>query len=570
MSLRAIRRQPWREDLSYFLILAVVFSQLFIGMVPRRATSQGALSVIAFPFETRPAEAPEDLANAVRDAIVAEMIQTGKWTVRTAYSDDPSIQRAFREGDITEEEIELTLREPTVERAVRWGKLVGADLVLLGAVEEYKYEEADGGKVTITASARLISVETSQPVENGDVRETVTQIAKKPPVEVAKEVLLKQAVLDLAKVIVQRFLGKPRVVKVEKPKKKGIGVILPLVLLAALVGVLASGGGGGERPTAPTTGAPRSVTVIPQLNGVMVAWQPPQVGEPTQYRIYRSQAGMATTRKRAAKGGYQALDTVPATQLSYLDTSTVPGALYRYAVSAIYPDGRESPPTEPPPDGSGLPPAVGARIPTAPRNFQGTPGDGWVKLTWERNPEDYVIGYRLFRLDTPRDLLPTDRPIADETQLPRDITQFVDDNNGQGLERGRPYYYRLVAVSSATFESVPTVLVSVIPGDYPPQPPRNLRAIGLDGQIRLQWDPSPDVDVVKYQILRGEQPIGAGRSPHLRVIRRGPMPPNVKFAKLRRKLSRIRAPQMSVIAEVEGRLNTQYIDTNVVNAQVEY
>ena len=567
MGLKAIRRSSIREDICYFLIIALTFTQLLIPAPPRSEAGEARTNVVAFSFSQLAPEAPEGLANTIRDAIAAQMIDTGKYTVRTAYENDPVLQRAIKEQLITPEEVELAIREPTVERAVALGKLMNVDAVMLGSLDEFKFEEADGGTVTITVSVQLISVETGQPLPNGDVKETVTRTAKKPPVEIAKEALIKQAVLDLARVVVDRFLGKPPAPPTPPKRPTAVGAVLPIILLVGAIAALA-GGKGGRGGVAPATNAPSDVAVYPEANGVRIVWMPPVAKEPIEYRIYRQVVGVAISRSKAV-GGWQLLTKVPATQTQYLDTTASPPQLYRYGVSAFFEDGRESPITEPQPDGSGMPPAVAAGIPTAPRGFTATAGDRWVRLSWVKSPEDFVIGYRLYRFEMPKEITPQDKPIADENTLRATVTEFIDDNNGKGLINGKAYFYRLTAVGPQRYESMPTPVQPATPGDYPPQPPRNLTARGLDKAIELRWEPSPDPDVVAYEILRGEESV-EGRSPHSRVLRTTPMPPNIRFPQLREMLSRVRAPQLRPIAKVTGRLNTQYVDRNVINARFIY
>jgi adhesin/invasin len=567
MGLKAIRRSSIREDICYFLIIALTFTQLLIPAPPRSEAGEARTNVVAFSFSQLAPEAPEGLANTIRDAIAAQMIDTGKYTIRTAYENDPVLQRAIKEQLITPEEVELAIREPTVERAVALGKLMNVDAVMLGSLDEFKFEEADGGTVTITVSVQLISVETGQPLPNGDVKETVTRTAKKPPVEIAKEALIKQAVLDLARVVVDRFLGKPPAPPTPPKRPTAVGAVLPIILLVGAIAALA-GGKGGRGGVAPATNAPSDVAVYPEANGVRIVWMPPVAKEPIEYRIYRQVVGVAISRSKAV-GGWQLLTKVPATQTQYLDTTASPPQLYRYGVSAFFEDGRESPITEPQPDGSGMPPAVAAGIPTAPRGFTATAGDRWVRLSWVKSPEDFVIGYRLYRFEMPKEITPQDKPIADENTLRATVTEFVDDNNGKGLINGKAYFYRLTAVGPQRYESMPTPVQPATPGDYPPQPPRNLTARGLDKAIELRWEPSPDPDVVAYEILRGEESV-EGRSPHSRVLRTTPMPPNIRFPQLREMLSRVRAPQLRPIAKVTGRLNTQYVDRNVINARFIY
>ncbi|MFA4016226.1 MAG: hypothetical protein RUDDFDWM_001329, partial [Candidatus Fervidibacterota bacterium] len=567
MGLKAIRRSSIREDICYFLIIALTFTQLLIPAPRQSKAAEARTNVVAFSFSQLTPEAPEGLANTIRDAIAAQMIDTGKYTVRTAYENDPVLQRAIKEQLITPEEVELAIREPTAERAVALGKLMNVDAVMLGSLDEFKFEETDGGTVTITVSVQLISVETGQPLPNGDVKETVTRTAKKPPVEIAREALIKQAVLDLARVVVDRFLGKPPAPPAPPKRPAAVGAVLPIILLAGAIAALAGGKGGRGGP-APATNAPSDVAVYPEVNGVRVVWMPPSAGKPIEYRIYRQVAGVAIMRSKAV-GGWELVAKVPTTQTQYLDTTATPPQLYRYGVSAFFEDGRESPIVEPQPDGSGKPPAVAAGIPTTPRGFTATAGDRWVKLSWMRSPEDFVIGYRLFRFEIPKEITPQDKPIADENTLRATVTEFIDDNSGKGLINGKVYFYRLVAVGPQRFESIPTPIQAATPGDYPPQPPRNLAARGLDKAIELRWEPSPDPDVVAYEVLRGEESI-EGRSPHTRVLRTTPMPPNIRFPQLREMLSRVRAPQLRPIAKVTGRLNTQYVDKNVVNARFIY
>jgi fibronectin type 3 domain-containing protein len=81
----------------------------------------------------------------------------------------------------------------------------------------------------------------------------------------------------------------------------------------------------GAKPAVRPT-APRSLTGAKVFLGIRLTWQAPSSdgGEPiTAYRIYRS-GGPATVTV-----------TVPASQLTYLDTSVVRNVWYAYVVSAI-------------------------------------------------------------------------------------------------------------------------------------------------------------------------------------------------------------------------------------------
>ncbi|MGE3540694.1 MAG: CARDB domain-containing protein [Candidatus Tectimicrobiota bacterium] len=64
------------------------------------------------------------------------------------------------------------------------------------------------------------------------------------------------------------------------------------------------------------------------------------------------------------------------------------------------------------------------------------------------------------------------------------------------------YVYHLTAVNAAGLESAPSVSVPVAVGDVLAPEPVHLTATGLTSAVRLQWTPSPALDVQHYDITR--------------------------------------------------------------------
>jgi YD repeat-containing protein len=227
------------------------------------------------------------------------------------------------------------------------------------------------------------------------------------------------------------------------------------------------------RLTATTTGA-----------SVTLSWRASPAGEGPQvtgYKIYRSPTTSEDWRLLQSVSG-----------LSYVDNQVTVGTLYKYLVTAVDDQSRES-------YGQGalVVLAGDSTAPGVPTSLQARPSDRRVALTWLPNStSDYVFGYHVYRA------VGSDPP-ARITQEPVVVLSFTD----QGLDNGTTYRYSVSAVDTAGLESGLSAEVQATPhDDVPPGPPQGLTlrpdCTGTN-RVEVSWAPNSGTDgTVTYRLFR--------------------------------------------------------------------
>jgi fibronectin type 3 domain-containing protein len=120
---------------------------------------------------------------------------------------------------------------------------------------------------------------------------------------------------------------------------------------------------------------------------------------------------------------------------------------------------------------------------------------GVAKLTWIKNQENDLLGYRVYR---------SNFASSEYTQLTKDPTllaSFVDTVNLKRLNT--KVYYKLVALDKR-FNPSPFSIPFVVelPDVIPPLPP-SIKSIRSTPQgVKISWNPSASDDVVSYRLLR--------------------------------------------------------------------
>jgi hypothetical protein len=137
--------------------------------------------------------------------------------------------------------------------------------------------------------------------------------------------------------------------------------------------------------------------------------------------------------------------------------------------------------------------------PPAPGGLAVTPEKEGVALAWSAAPE--AQGYVVLRREaTERDW---GAPLA---TLPATALAFFD----RSARYGTRYVYTVLALaqSAPPIESAPQSAREVDYRDlFPPQPPTELRALAVAGDVRLVWEASPDADLAGYRV---ERSVGGG------------------------------------------------------------
>ena len=136
--------------------------------------------------------------------------------------------------------------------------------------------------------------------------------------------------------------------------------------------------------------------------------------------------------------------------------------------------------------------------PTAPTGLSATRGKTRdIRLTWEKNPDLEVAGYKIYRSQYPdRDY----RLVA--SVKGRDKTHYVDKESRENpLTDAMQYFYRITAYYPSGKESQKSKAASTITKAVPSSP-KGIKAKGGKGKIIISWETNPEADVTRYHIYR--------------------------------------------------------------------
>jgi fibronectin type 3 domain-containing protein len=195
-------------------------------------------------------------------------------------------------------------------------------------------------------------------------------------------------------------------------------------------------------------------------------------------------------------------EPVPLLEPSWVDTTVVGAVQYFYRVVAVTSSGVESRPTNPI---SALP--YDETPPEPPADLVVESQDRQLRIRWTPSPSDDVLGYYVYRGDSP------DAAVR-LTSAPVEATEFLDLGfQGGGLNPGRRYTVRVSAVDRSFNESEPVEIVALIPDDEAPDSPTAVQVDNIQGRhIELSWSASPALDVEQYLVIRS-----AGTAPPLQI-----------------------------------------------------
>lgn len=210
--------------------------------------------VLVFPFDTAAISQPfsAELGEVLTDKAMSRFLAAGSFTVTAYRKSLPTIVRLNSDQQLTETDISAPFAED-VRKAVKVGKAAMYDLVFVGSIDEYTYDEAKK-EASVTASGRLVEVETGKILKSATVSATGSGNASAKEDERAStaarnagDKVMTDVVPMMAAPVQQPTSTKPiDKPSVEKKKKKGGGQWLWGLLAVGLgLGLGLSGRSGG-------------------------------------------------------------------------------------------------------------------------------------------------------------------------------------------------------------------------------------------------------------------------------------------------------------------------------------
>jgi len=218
---------------------------------------------------------------------------------------------------------------------------------------------------------------------------------------------------------------------------------------------------------------------------VELIWNMNPEPDVAHYNVYR----WTGVRKDSVR-----INTTPVKSPHFLDTTSVLGTQYYFAVTAVDRAGNESVhstriqvfPTDTIPPGK-------------PRGLTAVVDKRTVLLNWSAPPDRDIRGYKVSRgfLGGEKQFNLIEKPEA--------ILKFLDKGDKERLEPGRRYCYAVLAVDSVWLQGDTAMACAFIPDNDPPLRPGAVLAENEFGRaVKVKWNSSPSLDVEKYRVVRKE------------------------------------------------------------------
>ena len=409
-----------------------------------------------------PFKAPTDLiGSSVSDIFVTEMLRARRYTL---------VERG--QIDRVLGETEFALSGLSESAAIEAGRMLGADGVILGTVDEYGTVAHRGRAYPVVgASIRLIDCDTGRVMWSvGHARR-----AESPLDTLSGHA--RDVVHEMVAAVVQNWKVQ-RVVSKERDDARG-----DRDRPDDLVGYAGPAAIPETRPPDPPGGFAVSDF---GLREVAIEWDPP-ADRSLQYRIERADR---------PEGPFVPIATVAASRGGHADAGSrgeplQDAATYYYRLVAIDRARLESAPS-PAMESMTAPP------PAPPVNIQASaPAGRAVRLEWEPPASEGVTAYRIERAGDPEG----------EFVEVGDVSESPFEEGGtpaSPLADSTPYWYRLRSVNrvGSVGEASAPVDITTLP---PPEPPAGLEAMSLEVRcVPLTWDVHPAPDIVRYDIYRAD------------------------------------------------------------------
>ncbi len=234
---------------------------------------------------------------------------------------------------------------------------------------------------------------------------------------------------------------------------------------------------------------PAGLIVIDGHGSAVLKWNYSLELDAAGYNVYRT--------TRIGEKYTKVNDTmIPFSKPFYRDTTVSPGRFF-YAITAIDSSGNESKKSNPM-----MVIIKDSMPPDPPKNVRAYYKNRKIYISWDGAKAKDLMGYYVYR-GTIKDKLP--KIIAKPLQ--RDVHEFEDKGySGGGFSSGYTYFVGVTSIDSSRNESELIVVQVSIPDSEPPQPPSLVQVKSTDeGFVRINFMPSPSLDVDGYRILRNDK-----------------------------------------------------------------
>lgn len=416
-------------------------------------TRSGVAKVAVMPLK-----GPTELIGAsVSDMVVTELLRTRMYTL---------VERSQMANVLGE--TELSLAGLSQSRAVEVARMLGADAVAIGTVDEYATQARGGNTYAVVGvSLRLIDCGSGQIIWSADLAKMAD--SAKTPLAAHGRAVVHELMSGLYQKLARQHPGaSPGMVAARQAPPPAAPILAALPALP---------------PDAPT-----GVKVSEMgLRAATVSWGGT---DPAAERL-------RIERADAAAGPFHPVGETRPTRGSFTDDRDLgDAAVYYYRVVAIGADGVAGKPsavvetmTAPPPDPPG---GVAATAPSS----------RCVALSWDEPRSEGVVRYRVERSER------VESPawsLRGETEK----TSFVDGGKpGCDLRDSTSYLYRVIAVNRVGAAGAPSASAAV---ETMPPPARVRDFFAMPRQVRcvpLSWQASAEEDVAGYEIERREGDAG--------------------------------------------------------------
>ncbi|MCX7982464.1 MAG: hypothetical protein N2572_06110 [Syntrophales bacterium] len=258
--------------------------------------------------------------------------------------------------------------------------------------------------------------------------------------------------------------------------------------------------------TALTPNPPIILKAESHVKSIQLTWTPnPTASEDplklVGYKVYRAKTEKGPYREIAniltsEIGGTSAPTLDKLFRVSYTDKGLADGEDYFYKITAYNEKNLESE-FSTPIKGSTLPIVSQVKI----------KGDmiREIHLVWNAIDSPFIKGYYVYRSTSEGGNYTKIKKISTLGMETNKVIQYIDK---EGLGDKTRYYYRITAFEDDDMETSPSPTVSAETKGKPPVP-TNLKAkSGLVKQVEISWTPSPDPDVVGYNLYWSLQKTG--------------------------------------------------------------